>query len=122
MFSLSFLLDHARRFVQNGVFLLTSLLDEFLNLSPDTGHPDDDRSYSDDPFRADRRSRHTNVFWSLPWMKAAGLATAGQFLLGLLNRLPLTGMLILVGGVAMGLVMVSLDADTLENLRQKLSL
>ena len=53
---------------------------------------------------------------------AAGLATAGQFLLGLLHRLPLTGMMVLAGGVVLGLLVVTLDADTLENLRQKLSL
>jgi hypothetical protein len=121
MFSLSVLLDHARRFAQHGLHLLGLLLDDFLNLGSEPTHDDDTSSYSSfDPYESNR-SRRGNPFWSMPWMKAAGLATAGHFLLGLLKRLPLTGMIILGSGIILGLVVVSLDADVLENLRHKLS-
>jgi hypothetical protein len=121
MFSLSALLDHARRFMRHGLHLVSLLLDDFLNLGTESTQDDDVGYYSSsDPCQSGRR-RPPGMFWSSPWMKAAGLATAGQFLVGLLTRLPVTGMMLLVSGIILGLVVVSLDADVLENLRQKLS-
>jgi len=118
MFSLAFVLDRARQFVRHGLHLLGSLLDDFLNVSPLSPSAENNSYFSDDSYGAARRG--CGSLSSLPW-KTAGLATAGQFLLTLLGRLPLTGMFLLAGGVVAGLVLVALDPDTLQNLRDKLS-
>jgi len=117
MFSMAFVLDRARQFVRHGLHLLGSLLDDFLNVSPLTGR-EENSYFGDDPYQSGR-SRCGSLS-SLPW-KTAGLATAGQFLLTLLGRLPISGLLIMTGGIVAGLVLVALDPDTLQNLRDKLS-
>ena len=118
MFSIAFVVDSARQFIRHGLHLLSSLVDDFLNFSPLSSSAENNSYFSDDPYQQARRG--CGSLSSLPW-KTAGLATAGQFLLTLLGRLPLTGMLLLAGGVVAGLVLVALDPDTLQKLRDKLS-
>jgi len=118
MFSFTFVLDRARQFVQHGLHMLASLLDDFLNASPVSTH-EENSYFSDDPYQAHRSNGYSR-FSTLPW-KTAGLATAGQFLINLLSRLPISGLLILAGGVVAGLVLTALDEETWQHLRDKLT-
>ena len=118
MFSFAFVLDRARLFVRHGLHLLGSLLDDFLNVSPVSAH-EEDGYFNDDPYQPHRSNGYSRIS-SLPW-KTAGLATAGQFLINLLNRLPISGLLILAGGVVFGLLVTALDEDTWQHLREKLT-
>jgi len=119
MSSFAFVLDGARQLMRHALHLLGSLLDDFLNVSPFSASADS--SYiADDPYQPARANPYSRLS-SLPW-KTAGLATAGQFLINLLSRLPLTGIMLLASGIVAGLVLLALDPDTLRNLREKLSL
>jgi hypothetical protein len=117
MLSFTFVLDRARQFIRHGLRMLASLVDDFLNASPDSTH-EDNSYFSDDPYQP-HRSNGQSHYSSLPW-KTAGLATAGQFLINLLSRLPISGLLILAGGVAVGLIVTLLDETTWQHLRDKL--
>jgi hypothetical protein len=116
MFSLSFVLGRARDFLRHSLHILGSLLDDFLNVSPMTVHTESSY-FADDPCQ---RSNPYSQLSSLPW-QTAGLATAGSFLLNLLNRLPLTGILLLASVVVGGLVVTALDESTWQILREKLT-
>jgi hypothetical protein len=116
MFSLSLILDRARQFVRHGLHLLGSLLADFLDASPMTAQAENSY-FADDPYQ---RPNQYGQLSSLPWL-TAGLATAGSFLLNLLNRLPLTGILLLAGGIVTGLVVTALDENTWQMMRDKLS-
>ena len=116
MFSFAFLLDRARLFIRHGLHLIGSLVEDFLNLNPSI--QEDDVS-SSDPYQPVRSSPFTRLS-SLP-LKTAGLAMIAQIAINMLHRLPLAGMLLLAGGVVAGLVLVALDPQTLENLRERLT-
>jgi len=114
--TLNFVIDRARLLIRHGLHLIGSLVDDFLNLSP--GAQEDDLNYSD-PYQPVRSNPYNRVS-SLP-LKTAGLATIAQIAINMLNRLPLAGMVLLAGGVVAGLVLVALDPDTLQNLRERLT-
>ena len=113
----SFVIDRARLFIRHGLHLIGSLVDDFLNLSPVGAHEED--SYYSDPYQPARSSPNNRL--STLTLKTAGLATIAQIAINMLNRLPLAGLLLMAGGVVAGLVLVALDPDTLQNLRDKLS-
>ena len=116
MFSLSFVLDRARDFFRHSLHILGSLLDDFLGDSPMTAHTENSY-FADDPYQ---RSNPYSQLSSVP-SRTAGLATAGSFLLNLLYRLPLTGILLLASVVVGGLVVTALDEGTWQILLDKLT-